>query len=356
MSNEKRRDSGIELLRIVLCFFVILIHTRISAYYDEHKLLDSIAKTVWFLSNSCFFIISGYYALSSKKLLEEDGVKKFYLKKISTIVLPLVIYSVLYVIIDYSSAGEQIISRSFFTDYITRLLSNKISFHMWFMYSLLGRMLAVPLLVFAFKYMPPKSCNIIFVIATVLLQLKVLLSDFNISLGIDFILGGWLLIFCIGWFAENRIDAKNEKWLYIAGILGFIITVPALCYLPQYKNATDFALPHILFSLSVFVLFKRHVNIKGKIIGRIISFVSKYTFSIYLVHIAVIRSLPSKYLPKGIDNAIVNHLVKSFIFFIVSFVIAIIVDNIVIRPLKYLAVKLFKFLSNIILKSRKVIS
>lgn len=71
--ESAEKDTDIELLRIILCFLVIMIHSRDSAYFDEYVLLDSFSKPVWFLCNSYFFMISGYYALSSRKLFAVGG-------------------------------------------------------------------------------------------------------------------------------------------------------------------------------------------------------------------------------------------------------------------------------------------
>ena len=332
----KKRDSGIELLRILLCFCVIMIHDRNSAYFDEHKLLDSLAKPIWFLCNSCFFMISGYYAISSKKIFNREGVQQYYKKKVLTVLLPLVLYSVLYFADERVATGQTVLSIDAFFDFLMRFSANKIQFHLWFVYSLLGSLLAVPILVYTFKDMPTKVRNIIFIIGTVIMQGQILLSNFNIEFSISFVLTGWFYVFCIGWFTEVYVMKKHEKWLYLAGIVGYILTVLGMYFLPVYKNATDWALPHIIFSAAVFILFKRHISVNGKIIGRVVEFIARYTFSIYLIHVMVLRRLTPNVLPVNIENPIGNHIFDTMRTFMLSLVIVAFIDYLMIRPVKHI--------------------
>ena len=339
---QKKRDTGVDLLRIILCFLVIMIHCRNSSYYDEHKLLDSIVRPIWFLSNSCFFMVSGYYALSSKEVFKEGGVLKYYKKKAITVLLPLILYSALYIIDEQIAAGGPVHLKAVLSDYLIRLLSNKVSFHLWFVYVLISNFLAVPILSFAFKDMPRKTKIIVFLTGTVVMQTQIILSDFDVSFGIGFILTGWLYVFCIGWFIEKEISQKNEKWLYLGGLIGYILTILGIYFLPVYKNATDWALPHIIFSVAVFILFKRHIIIKGKVAEKIVTFVSRYTFYIYLIHVWVIRRLPSSFMPITIKNEVIRHLLGSFKYFMVSLVLVILIDYLFVRPAKSLTRQIFR--------------
>jgi len=267
------------------------------------------------------------------------GVQQFYKKKLLTVVLPLVVYSAFYIIDERIAAGTSMFSIAVLSDFLVRLSANKVSFHLWFVYSLLGSLLAAPILKYAFENMTKKTRNLIFVLASVVMQVQILLSNINVGFSVGFVITGWLYVFCIGWYVEITVSQGNERWLYMAGIIGYVLTVLAICFLPVYKNATDWALPHIVFSAAVFVLFRRRVHIANETMEKIISFVSKYTFSVYLIHVIVIRRLPAEFLPVNTGNAIANHIVGSLRIFVVSFVAAIVIDSLIINPLKYLTHK-----------------
>lgn len=334
---RQKKDTGIGLLRVILCYFVILIHVRDSTYFEAHKTINAISNPIWFLCNSCFLMISGYYALSSAKIFEVGGVQRYYKRKLVTVILPLAFYSVFYIIDERITSGETVFSIQTVTDYLTRLVSNKISFHLWFMYALIGNFLAVPILAYAFKNMPQKNLNIIFAIATLIMQRQIVLSDFSIGTSVSFALTGWLYIFCLGWYSENTFTGRKEKWIYIAGGIGYIITIVCIRFLPVYKNSTDWALPHVLFCLSIFTLFKRRIQITNIIFDRIIEFVARYTFPIYMIHILVIKRFPPNILPVTIEQPILKHVVGGLRTYLIALFVVVIIDYIICRPIKYLA-------------------
>lgn len=196
-------------------------------------------------------------------------------------VLPFFVYSVFYIIDDRIETETPKFSVDALSDFLVRFSANTVSFHLWFVYSLLGSLLAVPILKYTFESMPKETRNLTFIIASVVMQVQILLSNFNVGFSSGFVIMGWLYVFCIGWYVETTVSQSNERWLYMAGVIGYILTALAMCFLPVHKNATDWALSHIVFSAAFFVLLRRRVHIANEAVGRLISFVSKYKFSVF---------------------------------------------------------------------------
>ena len=91
---KKKRLFNIDLLKIICCISVIIIHVSatyintISNYMDEIfyiNLLNCITR----FAVPCFVMISGYFAISNNK---KDDCIAFYKKKIKNIIIPMIIF------------------------------------------------------------------------------------------------------------------------------------------------------------------------------------------------------------------------------------------------------------------------
>lgn len=114
--------------------FVILIHVSCQGFYsfsDFWKVcvkFDSAAR----MAVPLFFLLSGYFLFSDKPPMP---LASFLKRRFSRILIPLVLTFVIYLVVRHWS----------FSDWIHRIFTGQISFHLWFMYALVGLYLAVPL-------------------------------------------------------------------------------------------------------------------------------------------------------------------------------------------------------------------
>lgn len=100
------RDYALDLLRILSCLGIVILHE--SGYMP----LTSIGwSTYQALVRPClwvFALISGYFILGRPI----KDMKSFYLKKVSTIVIPLIVYSLIYQLWNGRHSFDSIISFS----------------------------------------------------------------------------------------------------------------------------------------------------------------------------------------------------------------------------------------------------
>ena len=124
---------------------VIILHASSPILYR----LNHIDMNDWMTGNifegmvrmavPLFFMVSGVLLLGSKK---EEGLATFFKKRFSKVVIPLVVWSLIYILINKYSHGKDI-------DILTHILYsfNKPQYyHLWFMYSILGIYLILPIL------------------------------------------------------------------------------------------------------------------------------------------------------------------------------------------------------------------
>ena len=139
--TNKRRNINIDILRIICAIAVVLIHANVI--YVEN--IGNHVSFVWSISNiificsrfatPIFFMISGYLTLNNDKNL---NIKEFYTKKLKKVVLPFLIWTVIYLIYDcrkyYGELNVMLISKKF----LLSMVGAEAYYHLWFFYALIG--------------------------------------------------------------------------------------------------------------------------------------------------------------------------------------------------------------------------
>lgn len=140
----KQRYFYIEVLRVIACFAVILLHTTNgiltnAAIYETEtwKLANAISALTRF-GVPIFLMISGYLSLTSSK---EITLKEFLKKKLIRLGIPLMGWSIIY----YLNTCYQNQTVFSISDFFFKFITMDISYHFWFMYTLIGIELFVPI-------------------------------------------------------------------------------------------------------------------------------------------------------------------------------------------------------------------
>lgn len=97
---RKPRQANWDLLRALSMFLVVAVHTVPSLPFFSGTWLGGAAVGLCMVCDPVFFMLSGYFAIRPPR----GGLGEYYARKASTVVLPLVVYSVvLYVALSWSS-------------------------------------------------------------------------------------------------------------------------------------------------------------------------------------------------------------------------------------------------------------
>jgi surface polysaccharide O-acyltransferase-like enzyme len=136
-------DSGLDVVRVMAVFLVVCIHCNsyfaqpVQGVYSIEWMFACMVASVSRICVPLFFMISGY-------LLLKPGVEplRFYQRRLGRIGLPLLAWSVIYVVVRVHWQANQISLLS-----ACRLLYNgEIYYHLGFLYSMAGLYLALPFL------------------------------------------------------------------------------------------------------------------------------------------------------------------------------------------------------------------
>lgn len=291
-----------DTLRVFTTFFVILYHIC-CIYLDQYGKIPN--KTWWFFcfcntivmcSVPVFVMLSGALILQKEYLLTD-----FLKKRFSRILLPFIFWSAVYIAFSISNETS---TGKYMSLYDVVLWSfDKLKFgaeyHLWFVYMIIGLYLFVPIIS---KWIKNTNENEIVYYLLIwgfwMLMEQPIMSYFKIDFHLIhfsgylgyFILGYYLSIkdFNLNRFAINTISALmillGSTFAAFGIYQSVLSTSKANLYFQSNLNF------HVLLIGSGLFLLYRFNPIKNKKIIKIISFFSKYSFGIYLVHILTFKS------------------------------------------------------------------
>ena len=333
-SNKTNRVLYFDVLRVIACLSIIMIHTSVefvnkdigSLNFWTGNILDSLAR----IGVPVFIMISGAlmldknYQFTTKKLIGH----------ITKMVVFFVCWSAFYCVVFKILLGHFVKHESLSA---VGILDSFIKghYHLWFVYLIIGLYLIVPLLRLWVKTENKKAIEYFIILSIVFTYLipQIISIGSNYSglfeslndilvkkLQLDYV-GGFTTYFILGWYLNNY-DIKKKKLIYSLGFLGLIISIVGTYILLtttgkkiyMYDNLSI----NVLFqSLAVFVFVKGKFKNKNTNI-KIINSISKYSLGIYAIHAMFVSIMYEAIEKTNFNIAIVNILIV----FCVSFVLA----------------------------------
>lgn len=297
-----------DVLRALAIFAVIILHN--AADYSEQ--LGEIPMSNWWagatwngLVRFCvpmFVMLSGAFLLRQNKVV---SIKEVFYKRLPKVVIPLIFWSIVYVLHENFAADKSIFEINF-KEQVKIFYQGPVIYHLWFLYMLIGIYLLYPVVNF-FIASASKNHVRYFLIVWFVANCVIGISDiiFDIKLGVDLnFFTGYAGYFVLGYYLVHfPFSSANLRRAYLLGILGFALSVftPYICILLKFENRTDLIesdfTPDIVFScIGLFLWIKnrkfkkdRLKNPKDNIVNKIVSQVSKESFGIYLVHVLLME-------------------------------------------------------------------
>lgn len=301
MSNAKivakERESGIELLRIILMLQVIYLHVSNFGEFGSinhdwggwHELIYWCNQTLCRCPVYVFMIISGYFSVSSKATMRTVW------KKAGNVYLPMIFYSVILTLVLCASSladfsGYNII-KSFFP----------VTSRTWyFMTNYLLVLVLSPVVNAALNKLSKRDFQILLCVLFFLFSIWQVLAyfePFSKIISIDSVmetkkgrgLYGFLFMYIIGAYIRLHTKRKEKtEWKYLLFFIGFAVLDIVLVYafkgvpvLENYVKVVNYnnAPVAILQGIMLFMFF-RTLRFKSKIINRI----SHHNLGVYMIH------------------------------------------------------------------------
>ena len=310
-----KRDTYYDFVRICGMFMVIGVHAvgSIKGYADSQldNIIVSIFEAINGLGVPIFFALSGKFLISHN--FEGTGLAKWYLKHFKRILIPYCVYGLVYVI--YFTGIEQHNIMGIPKMYVYDLLFTGFHNTHWFIYSILGLYIATPFLYKMFHNMNDKEVAILLGSALGINILCNIFSLWGLNLKLnDIIFNQSGVLWYILGYSTYRLRDK----------LSIVIKLRWLLMLIAIVGRTLFAgFNAFSYMFVIAVMMERDMNNLPDRFKTIISFVSRYSYDVYLIHAAVISLVLKLYsdwsnmfVPKVIGIYIVVWIISMVIVYI----------------------------------------
>jgi surface polysaccharide O-acyltransferase-like enzyme len=300
-ASQKEFLTWADLIRVVAIFLVVTVHVsgQITNVWGK------VPESDWFIANiyggiaricvPLFFMISGYLLLP-----RSESLGTFYRKRMPKVVIPFIVWSLIYLGWYCGShpgtCTPPLIQKLLFVQ--------GTYYHLWFMYSLIGIYLILPVLRLLIR--PEADRKILWYLIGLWLVFQSVLNfaghfwGFRIAVSAP-LAGGFVGFFILGYLlGEWRLSGSKALLAAAVWMLSTLVTILGTYFLTRAAGKFDnyfygFTTPNvILASVSAFLLLRwiSEQSVLGSPKTRgFIRWLAIASFGIYLVHILVIEVL-----------------------------------------------------------------
>ncbi|MBQ3654612.1 MAG: acyltransferase family protein, partial [Synergistaceae bacterium] len=281
--RAESREHYFDFLRAALSLAVIFTHVMAqdwgASVKDEYHIAFNVYNALTWEAVPVFVMISG-----SLFLRRDISMRKLYGKYIFRIFTAFVFWSSVYALRSYVKEGASFRTTELF---ITG------NYHLWFRPMITGLYMITPfmkviaasgkltgyflVLSLIFAFILPQTSGIVMHFSE---RYGRLLEKFSDGFGMFFVMG-YAGYFLLGYVMSKITMSRTlERVIYALGLAGLCASVIS----PSDRISVNV----LLESVAVFVFFMRHFASDG---ARIIRLLSRYSFGVYLVHVAVLNAV-----------------------------------------------------------------
>ena len=287
----KMRESGIELLRILMILQVIFLHVCSHGGYrsmaHNFSTLHKIAFNIIFLSSRCpvyvYILIFGYFAVTSNKTL--GSIKS----KIARIYLPMLFYSISIPFIGQLLGLWQLndtqVTKSFFP-FLSRT---------WYFLTLYLLVLILsPFVNRALTALSKKEYTQLVVILFLVFTVWTSLAQFKQTSDIIHLnhifdpegksLYGFLLMYVLGGYLRLHVPSHEKaRYRYLVAFVALTLINVTLCqFIDGYSKISGFNNnPFAVLQCLCLLMFFRDLKFKS----RVINYIASVNLGVYMIHV-----------------------------------------------------------------------
>ncbi|WP_152391998.1 acyltransferase [Paenibacillus guangzhouensis] len=314
---KNNRIVYIDLLRILSILAVIILHitadllTRTNDFNTTSWWVSNIFNSISRFAVPVFFMISGAMMLR----IEIKSYKDFYIKRVLPLLIPLLSWSLIYGWYNqYYILKSNMGVGDFLLDFGYRLLVDRNYVHLWFLYAIIAIYSTVPLITKLVKSCTEKDIRYYLLLWFIVSVIYRFISDvifrwtnhyIDISIMNIPMFMGFLGYFILGYYVYNyELPSQWKNILFNLGVISFFLT-PILTYFASIHSGIldemfygNYSITTFFMAMAMFIYFKEqetslHEKTNYKI-KKIISSISKASFSIYLIHLLVGLSISQR--------------------------------------------------------------
>ena len=297
-SPEQGRSYSPDLIRVVSIFLVVTLHVAAGLMnkwgripfpeWMTGNVYDSLSR----ISVPLLFMVSG-----SLLLAKQEPMKQFFIKRASKLLVPFLVWSLVYLVWYCRVDAQGTCSRSVV---LRLLLLDGTYYHLWFLYTLIGLYLGVPL----FRVITASGGrSMLWYFAALWLFFQPVLGALqyfgHIQVGISLPMAtGYIGFFVLGYLlSETPLTSRRVPLLFIGWLAGAVVTIAGTYVLSQRQQQfsglfyDNLSLNVILMSVCAFLLL-RWLAAQGPFqhprVMRLVARAAEASFGIDLIHALVL--------------------------------------------------------------------
>ncbi len=325
-----KRDISIDILKIIACIAVVLIHITSDAIFkytqgSELQIFVVILNSIVKFAVPCFVFLSGYALFRTYKY-KKIYYKEFIKKRLSVILVPYIIWTVIYYFL-YVYRGYYPLSIPFF---IKGLILGDMSYHLYFMVIIIQFYLLFKWL----KHWVERVKTVVGLPIIAVFQIVYVLALMQYIPKSDRLFLSYIIFFMCGMYYEKHktlLDQMLKKYMLVfTGLYIVLAGSYSLVYVYIYSFDTyifkytnflwyDFSLASIIITIYI----SKYMSEKLQWKGSNISLASKATFYVYLSHPLLLVLLNFIYDNIQITSVSLQLLLNFIMIVIVCFYLAI---------------------------------
>lgn len=327
--TAKQRYFAYDFIRAVAIIMVVAVHALGEpGLSNAARWYDSIMRSILFLSNVLFFMLSGKLNL---RVRSDSELPDYYYRKFSRILLPTLVYILLqstYEQIRYQGAklGQGLILRAF----IINSLGDYSGGVHWFIMALFGMLLAAPILAPAVDNITPGRRKAFVVLFLLFVAPHILLCRTSHTFTWKYELTSFFGIFLYGAILDLDRATSIPKWKVALPTLFCILTSASLLFLGfPHHPVNDNTPMYFISGVGFFVLL--YGWSKEMKPSPAVSYIAKHSFGIYLCHIPLLLLIQPFFsiVPMPFRHLLVTAVTLLVVLFFVS-----LVDSVLVGPLQ----------------------
>lgn len=288
MVSSKQREYWIDLIRSFACICVLMTHAPIPSTVGGRLFIPVYNFVAVGGASILFFMISGALVLYRRQ-----EFLTFIKKRISRIVLPMVIWTIISLIvacIEGEMTWADMVDKIWLIPFVPQVDTY------WFIYVIFGIYLLTPILSTWLANTNRREVEMMLLLWGCSLLFPFLPSgDVSRMKAFDggyfYYFYGYLGFAVLGYYLRRHVNLVRCSWRLIIAPLIIIACVMAIYptnIIPHTVLQNRLALPAVLLAISYFLLLK-HVPMTNQM-KKIVYQFARHSFGIYLIHILVMRS------------------------------------------------------------------
>lgn len=304
MNNE--RNFGLDLIRFIAIFLVVIVH---SSFFLNQNFINSI----YIIDGvDLFFVLSGFLIgkiiinnIIVKNKIEFKDVKSFLIRRWFRTIPNYVLFLIINIVLIYFNLIDGFLNKYLITYFIFfQNLYKPYDFLFWESWSLCVEewfYLTFPFLIYIINKINKNNLKFTFILSicifiTVPLLLRISKIEHNINHSHFDLFFRKIVIFRLDTIGFGILGAYFSYYyrqiLFNYKLIFFVIGLFGILYLNYYKFPIEFeeTFKFSLSSLFIVLLFPYFENIsKNNPLNKPITFISKISFSIYLIHMPLMK-------------------------------------------------------------------